>query len=114
MNKSDLINLWVFKAFLYLKNNRRGYQNQMVANGHFSPHLFSTQNPLQKISLQHAICMIFNYALVCKNTEKVHEFKDDWNRIGDIIVNMAEDGTIDNLNSLFEQEKRKNKKYNNT
>jgi hypothetical protein len=58
--------------------------------------------------------MICNYALVCKNTEKVHEFKDDWNRIGDIIVRMADDGTIDKLNSLFEQEKRKNKKYNNT
>jgi hypothetical protein len=107
MNKSDLINLWVFKAFLYLKNNRRGYQNQMVANGHFSSYLFSTQNPLQKISLQHAIRMIFNYALVCKNTEKVHEFKDDWNRIGDIIVRMADDGTIDKLNSMFKKEEKK-------
>ncbi len=107
MNKSDLINLWVFKAFLYLKNNRRGYQNQMVANGHFSPHLFSTQNPLQEISLQHAIRMIFNYALVCKNTEKVHEFKDDRNHIGDLIVRMADDGTIDKLNSMFKKEEKK-------
>lgn len=107
MNKSEIINQWIFKVLRYLKNKRRGYQSKMVANGSFSHHLFSPQNPLQEISLQHATRMIFNYALVCKNTEKVHEFKDDWNRIGDIIVNMAEDGTIDKLNSMFKKEEKK-------
>ena len=45
--------------------------------------------------------------LYAKNTEKVHEFKDDWNRIGDIIVRMADDGTIDKLNSMFKKEEKK-------
>jgi len=107
MNKSEIINQWIFKVLRYLKNKRRGYQSKMVANGSFSHHLFSPQNPLQEISLQHATRMIFNYALVCKNTEKVHEFKDDWNRIGDIIVRMADDGTIDKLNSMFKKEEKK-------
>ena len=98
---TDIINSWIYRLLRHVKK-KRGFQNKMTKNGHFSAHLFSPKEPLKEISLEHVIRMLVNYAMICKNTELVHEFKDDWNQLGDAIVEMAENGVVDMLNQLFD------------
>lgn len=109
MEKVILMNAWIFRILRYVKS-KRGYQNQMCQNGHLSHHHFSPVLPVYKISLGCAIRLVLNYALICKDTEKVHEFKDDWNKLGDAIMILVDKGTVDDLNRMFEPKRQQRKK----
>ncbi len=100
MERYDLINTWIFKILRYVKK-KRGYQHQMVVHGHLSSHLFTPKNPVWDITFEHAIRMVLLYAQTCKDTEQVHEFKDDWNKLGDAIMTLVDSGTIDAMNRMF-------------
>jgi hypothetical protein len=100
MKRTDLLNQWILQVLRYVKS-KHGYQNQMCLNGHLRHHHFSTDTPVYNISLSVAIRLIVNYAQVCKNTEKEHEFKDDWNRLGDAIMLLVDNGIVDILNKMF-------------
>lgn len=105
MIKNALLDQWILRILRHIKS-KRGYQSQMIHNGHLSAHVFSPKNPVFDISLGRFIRMVLNYALVCKDTEKVHEFKDDWNRLGDAIMLLVDDGIVDNLNQLIDPKKK--------
>lgn len=104
MKKYELMNLWVSRILRYVKS-KRGYQHQMCQSGHLSPHAFSHESPVFGISLGRAIWIVVNYAQICKNTEKQQEFKDDWNKLGDAIMLLVDNGLVDRLNNLFDPKK---------
>ena len=106
MKHYELMNNWIFRILRHVKS-KRGYQHQMCQNGHLSQHHFSHMNPVFKLSLGCVIRMILNYALTCKDTEKQHEFKDDWNKLGDTIMLLVDNGIVDALNNMFAPKSKK-------
>lgn len=103
MEKYDLMNSWIFQILRYVKK-KRGYQNKMIAGGHFSAHLFSPKNPVWDITLEHAIRMVLLYAMVCSEKDS-NEFMDDWTKLGEAIKEISENGIAERLNDLFNPKK---------
>ena len=106
MDKYSLMN-WGLRRLLATIKAKKGFQQRMTTQGHLSHHLFSLKNGVNDITLEHAIRMVLNYAENCSHTEKTHEFKDEWIKVGEYIQNFVDSEHIDKFNELFISPKNK-------
>ena len=100
MEKHPFFNSWL-RLLLKLILRNRGFETRMTRNGHLSPHLFSSKDPIHDISLEHFIRILINYAMLCEQTEKTDDFLRDWTELGSQISTFANSQAADELNKSF-------------
>ena len=100
MNKNVFINEWISLMFRLIKRSR-GYEYKISKEGFMSRHLFSLDNPAEKLTLVHLFRILVNWAMLCSLSKDYDEFMDNWIRLGEKIRDFANSERADQFNDSF-------------